>query len=37
MGHMIYLGGLRVEKKKVEVISQLPQSSNVNQLLLEVC
>jgi hypothetical protein len=24
LGHMIYLGGLRVQKVEVEVISQLP-------------
>ncbi len=30
MGHMIYLGGLEVQKAKVESISQVPQPINVS-------
>ncbi len=32
LGHIIYLGGLGVQKAKVEVISQVPQPTNVNRL-----
>jgi hypothetical protein len=32
LGHMIYLGGLGVQKVKVEAISWVPQPTNVNQL-----
>ncbi len=32
LSHMIYPSGLRVQKAKVEAISQVPQSLHVNQL-----
>jgi hypothetical protein len=32
LGHMIYLGGLGVQKAKVEAISQVLQLIDVNQL-----
>jgi hypothetical protein len=30
MGHMIYLGGLEIQKAMVEAISQVLQPTNVN-------
>jgi hypothetical protein len=32
LGHMIYRSGLKVQKAKVKVISQVPQPTNVNWL-----
>jgi hypothetical protein len=31
-GHMIYLGGLGVQKAKVQANAQVPQPTNVSQL-----
>jgi hypothetical protein len=32
LGHMIYLGGLGVQKAKVDVIAKVPKPTNLNRL-----